>query len=58
MFPSKPSSPETVDLPGGTVKMRFKDRGPSRTKLNPKTCLHTMVQHGAYKLSTGTGTYK
>jgi hypothetical protein len=46
---------DTFVFSNGTFKVAHK--GPSSQKLNPKTCLLTVVGHGTYKISNGTGKY-
>jgi hypothetical protein len=46
---------DTFVFSNGTVTVAH--RGPSTTHINPKTCLLTVVGHGTFKITGGTGTY-
>jgi hypothetical protein len=46
---------DTFVLANGSFKVAH--QGPSTAHLNPKTCLLTIVGHGTFKLSAGTGAY-
>src|SRR5258708_7299061 len=45
-----------VTFPGGTFKIRH-SRGTGQSSFNPRTCLLTVNEHGAYVLGHGTGKY-
>ena len=46
---------DTFVFSNGSFKVAHK--GPSTAHINPKTCLVTIVGHGTFKLSGGTGAY-
>src|SRR5215470_6576768 len=46
---------DTLVLSKGSVKVAH--QGPSTAHLNPKTCLLTIVGHGTFKITGGTGAY-
>jgi hypothetical protein len=46
---------DTIVLSKGSFKVAHK--GPSTQHFNPKTCLLTVVGHGTFKISGGTGAY-
>jgi hypothetical protein len=46
---------DTFVLANGSFKVAHK--GPSTAHVNPKTCLLTVVGHGTFKISGGTGAY-
>src|SRR5215469_17183101 len=46
---------DTFVFSNGSFKVAHS--GPSTAHLNPKTCLLTVVGHGTFKLSGGTGAY-
>jgi hypothetical protein len=43
-------------FPQGTVRLRHSP-GKGRQTFNPRSCLLTISEHGAYKLTGGTGRY-
>lgn len=47
---------DTFVFAKGSFKVAHK--GPSTAHINPKTCLLTIVGHGTFKISGGTGAYK
>jgi len=49
------SKVDTFVFPGGSFKVAHS--GPATQHFNPKTCLLTVVGHGTFKLSGGTGAY-
>lgn len=46
---------DTFVFSNGSFKVAHK--GPSTSHVNPKTCLLTIVGHGTFKISGGTGAY-
>src|SRR5215469_5724375 len=46
---------DTFVFSNGSVKVSHK--GPSTTHINPRTCLLTVVGHGTFKVTGGTGAY-
>jgi hypothetical protein len=46
---------DTFVLAKGSIKVAH--QGPSTAHLNPKTCLLTIVGHGTFKITGGTGRY-
>jgi hypothetical protein len=46
---------DTIVLSNGSFKVAHK--GPSTQHVNPKTCLLTVVGHGTFKITGGTGAY-
>jgi hypothetical protein len=51
------SKVDTLVFPAGTFKVAHSE-GTGPQKLNPKTCLITISQHGTIALSGGTGAYQ